>query len=180
MRPEISKTNCLGLTVFLLLVTTTPSAAQEQVAKLEVFGGYAFIRADSSEGRVNLNGWTASPETHLNRTIALAADFDGAYGRVLGERISVHSAMLGPKFTARNKRLKPFAHALFGVVREAEAGDVQYGFGMTFGGGVDYDLNRRMSFRLAQTDYEYTRVNLLTHHNYRFAAGVVLKFGELK
>jgi hypothetical protein len=51
---------------------------------------------------------------------------------------------------------------------------------MTWGGGLDYEINRRLSLRLAQADYEYTLVNHLNHHNYRFVAGVVLKFGELK
>jgi hypothetical protein len=39
--------------------------AQEEVAKVEVFGGYACLHADSSDGRVNLNGWSIYLELNL-------------------------------------------------------------------------------------------------------------------
>jgi opacity protein-like surface antigen len=170
--------NRLTAAIILLFAVAIPSVAQKEPAKVEVFGGYAYLRAHSSEGPVNLNGWTISLEKSVNRTLTLVADFDGTYGKVLGERISSHSALFGPQFTARKKRVAPFVHALFGVVRELEAGEVQYGFGMTLGGGMDYDVNRRISFRLAQADYVYGRVDGSNNNDFRFATGVVLKFGE--
>ena len=48
---------------------------------------------------------------------------------------------------------------------------------MSLGGGVDYEINRRFSIRIAQLDYEYSRVEELNHHSFRFATGVVIKFG---
>ena len=158
-------------------ICSTPVPAQEsepELAKIELFGGYAYLRADSEHGRVNLNGWTISVEGNLNRKFALVADFDGTYRR---EQNS-HSALFGPKFTARRGRFAPFAHVLAGVVREGEEGQVNYGFGLTLGGGLDYDINSRFSVRFAQLDYEYSRVEDLNHNNFRFATGVVIKFGR--
>ena len=172
--------NYLVASVLLLLAGAVSGFAQEQVARVEVFVGYAYIRADTSQRPVDLNGWTVSLEGNLNPVLALVADFDGAYGNQLDERVSSHSALFGPRFMARPNWMEPFAHALFGVVRDLEAGDVQFGFGMTLGGGLDYDVNRRISLRLAQADYEHSRVSEFKHNNFRFAAGVVLKFGELK
>jgi hypothetical protein len=175
MRRRLNRLVSAGV---LLLAGAVPCAAQEEIAKVEVFGGYAYLRADSVEDRVNLHGWTISVEGNLNRWLAAVADFDGTYGSENDERISSHSFLFGPKFTARRERWAPFAHALFGVARELEEDEVEYGFGMALGGGVDYDVNRRISIRLAQLDYEYSRVEELNHHNFRFAAGVVLKFGK--
>jgi opacity protein-like surface antigen len=161
----------------IVAITSTPVRAQEEepeLAKIELFTGYAYLRADSEHGRANLNGWTISVEGNLNRTVALVADFDGTYRS--GQ--SSHSALFGPKVTARPRRFAPFVHALAGVVREAEEGHVHYGFGLGLGGGVDYDLNSRFSLRLAQLDYEYSRVDDLNHNNFRFATGVVIKFGR--
>jgi hypothetical protein len=149
-------------------------SAEAELAKIEVFGGYAFLRADGAHGRANLNGWTLSLEGNLNRKIALVADFDGTYG----ENQNSHSALFGPKFTARSEKLAPFVHTLAGIVREEEEGHAHYGFGLGLGGGLDYDLNRRFSIRVAQLDYEYSYVESSNHHNFRFATGIVIKFGR--
>jgi hypothetical protein len=167
----------LVFSLSIIAIAVVPARAQQpepELAKIELFGGYAYLRADSAEGRANLNGWTISVEGNLNRVLAVVADFDGTYR----EGQSSHSFLFGPKFTARPGRWAPFAHVLAGFVREAEEEDVQYGFGLSLGGGLDYDVNRRISLRLAQLDYEYSRVDELNHNNFRFAAGVVIKFGE--
>ena len=171
--------NHLASALLLLFAGRIPTVAQDEIPSIEVFAGYAYLRTDASEGRVNLNGWNIALEKNLNRILGLTADFDGAYGSQLGERISAHSVLFGPRLTARRTRVQLFTHALFGCVREAEARDVHYGFGMNLGGGLDYEVNRRISFRLAQADYQYNRVNVLSHHNILFAAGLVLKFGEM-
>jgi hypothetical protein len=165
--------------VFLLIIVigAMPALAQEtepELAKIELFGGYAYLRATSEDERVGLHGWTISVEGNLNRTFALVADFDGTYRH----EQSSHSALFGPKFTARPGRLAPFVHVLAGVVRESEEGSVHYGFGLALGGGLDYDLSSRFSLRIAQLDYEYSRVEERNHNNFRFAAGVVIKFGR--
>jgi opacity protein-like surface antigen len=167
----------LTIPLWFILIGSTPTWAQEkepELARIELFAGYAYLRADAENGRANLNGWTISLEGNLNRNVAVVADFDGTYRS--GQ--NSHSALFGPKFTARPGRYAPFVHALAGVVREAEDGHVHYGFGLTLGGGLDYDFNSRSSLRIAQLDYEYSRVDDLNHNNFRFATGVVIKFGR--
>jgi hypothetical protein len=171
----------LTVLVSMLAVSALPTPAQEpeteteaELAKIELFAGYAYLRTDGAHGRANLNGWTLSVEGNLNRKIALVADFDGVYRR----NQSSHSALFGPKFTARPGKFAPFVHTLAGVVRESAGLHAHYGFGLGLGGGLDYDINRRLSIRLAQLDYEYGRINGLNHHNFRFATGVVIKFGQ--
>lgn len=111
----------LAISLMITFIGSTSVRAQEaesELAKIELFGGYAYLRADSEHGRANLNGWTISVEGDLNRSVALVADFDGTYRS--GQ--NSHSALFGPKFTARPGRFAPFVHALAGVVREAEGG----------------------------------------------------------
>jgi hypothetical protein len=161
-------------TLCLLFSVAVSGIAQEKPAKVEVFGGYVYLNAGAADGRVNLNGGTLSLERNLNRSLAVAADFVSTFGRAFGDTFNSHSAMFGPKFTARKERVARFAHTLVGVVREREDARVGYGFGMALGGGIDYDVNRRVSFRLVQGDYTYGRVNNRNHHNLRVAAGLVL------
>jgi opacity protein-like surface antigen len=167
----------IALLLPVLVITAAGIRAQEpepELPKIELFTGYAYLRGDSEHGRVNLNGWTISIEGNLNKNIALVADFDGLYRRDQNS----HSFLFGPKFTARKGRLAPFVDVLAGGVREAEEGHVHYGFGMSLGGGLDYDVNRRISIRIAQLDYEYSRVENANHNNFRFATGLVIKFGS--
>jgi hypothetical protein len=172
------KLNSLGLATFLLFVGAVPSAAQE-VPKFEVLGGYAYIRADVSDERVNLNGWTIVLKRNLNPVVALLVDFDGVYGSQHDEDIRLVFHPVWSEVYGSKGEVSAVCSTVFGVVREAEGEDVHYGFGTTLGGGLDVDLNRRLSLRLAQADYEYTRVNVLNHHNFRFVTGVILKFGVL-
>ena len=60
----------------LLMLLLIPSAARAQ--KIQLFGGYSYLRQDTGAGKVNLNGWEASAT--LIRT----------------GRIRVHSAVLSP------------------------------------------------------------------------------------
>src|SRR5678816_1286102 len=72
-------------------MTVQAQEKEPELARVELFGGYAYSRADAEHGRANLNGWTISLEGNLNRKLALVADFDGTYRR--GQ--SSHSALFG-------------------------------------------------------------------------------------
>jgi opacity protein-like surface antigen len=47
----------------------------------------------------------------------------------------------------------------------------------TAGGGLDWQVNDRVSLRLAQAEYLQTRLGSSVQHNFRAGAGVVLHFG---
>src|SRR5262245_24036099 len=72
------------LSTFAVIAISVEVQAQDtepELARIELFAGYAYLRADSENGRANLNGWTLSVEGNLNRSLALVADFDGTYRR---------------------------------------------------------------------------------------------------
>jgi hypothetical protein len=49
-------------------------------------------------------------------------------------------------------------------------------FTMAFGGGLDYNLNRKFAVRVGQFDYLPTRFGGETQNNFRYSAGVVVRF----
>jgi hypothetical protein len=68
---------------FLLLFAHTVAA--QVTPKLEVFGGYSFMRlstrSDPAMDAADVNGWNASIKLNLSSRIGLLADFGGHYGR---------------------------------------------------------------------------------------------------
>lgn len=70
----------LVLFVFPSLLTL-PLMAQDH-PKIEVFGGYQYLRAGNIDGEgdgANTNGWDTSATVNLNKYLGVAADFSGSY-----------------------------------------------------------------------------------------------------
>jgi hypothetical protein len=108
---------------------------------------------------------------------------------------SLYNFLGGVQFKDNRKvggRVRPFGHALVGAaygrtsVKSYTTGfcDAQgvsctgldnddTGFAAVLGGGVDVKLNNRFSVRAIQADYNPTRLNGTTQHNFRFSVGVV-------
>ena len=159
-------------------------------ARVEVFGGFQYFRANSNTDvsgidNFNLNGWNASLTGYFNRFIGVTADFSGAYGtpQVLGVPIDTkfHTFMFGPTVRLPNPtHLTPFAHALGGAARgSGSASDVSFAdtsAAWAVGGGLDLDMGRLLSVRVAQVDYLQTRSSGTSENNFRYSAGIVLKF----
>ena len=83
------------------------------------------------------------------------------------------------RFTNHSK-VTPFAHALFGGVHgSASSGSFGAGetdFSWAAGGGIDVGLNHRFAVRLAQADFLQTRFGSTSQNNFRYSAGIVIKF----
>jgi hypothetical protein len=125
----------------MLACLVLPAVAQDELPRVEVFGGYSLLRpnipADIQGGGAggeaaaeigefalgNVLGWGAGVTVNLNRMFGITADFSGHYKGLdvsfEGDRIDasadLHTFLFGPKFTLRNGRVSPFLHALFGV-----------------------------------------------------------------
>ena len=84
----------IGLLLGVLFVALLPAAAQEE--KVEVFGGYSYMRLRGGAD-LNLNGWEASAQYKFRDWIGGVADFDGHYGSPSGIGTSVHSFLFGPQ-----------------------------------------------------------------------------------
>ena len=168
----------------LALLAAVSAAAQEEVPKAEVFGGYSWAGGD-------FHGWGTSVTGNVNRWFGVTADFSGHYSDgepgTVRERQRAHSFLFGPRFSLRRKRATPFAYALFGGVRfrgEVSAPTLNLfaagedtGFNMALGGGLDVKLTRRVALRAFQLDYMRPTFFGESHHRGRLAFGLVLRLG---
>ena len=173
-----------ALAIAVALPATT-FAQSSDVPKAEVFGGYQYTRINPGQGvdGDNFNGWEASAQYNWSKAFGLKADFSGAYKSVLGVSLRQHTYLFGPVVSARSDKATFFAHALFGGAHAtADTGSSFFGsvsdssFAMAFGGGLDYNLNRNFAVRVGQFDYLPTRFGGETQNNFRYSAGIVLKF----
>ncbi len=192
----------LVLVAVFLLGFSVVAMAQD-VPKVEVFGGYALVIADTStafaqsafEGmNLNLNGWNSSIAFNANKYLGFVAEFGGYYGTVGYEErnmppyswadISIYSIMVGPKFTLRRGAVAPFVQGLLGYahVKALELGETysEDDMAMALGGGIDVSLNERMSLRPVQLDYFATRGDFTGNFadHLRFSTGFVIKLGK--
>lgn len=169
--------------VTCLVVLASLSVIAQDVPKAEVFGGYTWAGA-------NFHGWNSSVTGNVNSWLGISADFSGHYGSELEGTIFVnkdaHTALFGPRFSRRGKRVTPFAYALFGATRFHESATVNgqklsradTGFSSALGGGLDIKVNDRVAIRAIQLDYFRPNFFGEAHNRGRLAFGVVLKFGK--
>jgi opacity protein-like surface antigen len=170
--------------ILLLLIAALPVAAQD-VPKAELFGGYSWAGG-------NFHGWDTSVTANVNRWLGLTANFSGHYGHeqggIIREQQRAISYLFGPRFTLRkNKRVTPFAYALFGGVnynvRLTISGQTlvtatDTGFNLALGGGLDVKLNEHLSLRAFQLDYLRPNFFGESHNRGRLAFGLVLRLGK--
>jgi hypothetical protein len=129
------------------------------------------------------NGWEAAATFGLasHPFLGITADFAGHYG-ALDSQSSRYSFLFGPTFALQLSRLRPFAHALFGIEKQTTSPGNPYAFtkfDMALGGGLDVSLARHFSARLAQIDYEWQKnptSGLPGPNGFRLATGLVFKF----
>jgi hypothetical protein len=166
--------------------------AQQEFPKVEVFGGYSYLKLSPEED--TLNGWNASVTGNITRWFGVEGDFSGHYGNpklngqaIPGFSIDSHTFMGGPKITARISHFAPFAHFLIGVNRAAVKfnGSVvsDIALAAAVGGGLDINISNHFAIRAFQADYLMTRFDTGSiaadrENNFRVSAGIVFKFGN--
>jgi opacity protein-like surface antigen len=162
----------------LLVLLSVPAMAQNS-PDAEVFGGYSFF----SHGAHNLHGWNASVNGNINHWLGIKGDFSGLYKTENGLRLTLHTFTVGPQLSYRkNRRMVPFAHALFGVAHgSAGFQDLAYSrssFAMNFGGGMDWVVHKNVAIRVIQTDLLVTYLGRDASTDGRISAGIVFRFGS--
>jgi opacity protein-like surface antigen len=200
--------------ILLIFCVSIAFAQTDEISKGEFFSGYSIIRTDVggsgdpdiddalNEGR-NFQGFNVSGVYNFSKYVGLKADVSGHY-KNFGATIpgftnqpkinaSLYNVLGGVqiKNNSKERRVKPFVHALFGVgivkaklnnafCQEAlgtncpaEFRDSETAFSMAFGGGLDVRASKRVSFRLFQVDYNPLRKNGETANNVRFSFGIV-------
>ncbi|HXY23026.1 MAG TPA: hypothetical protein VEI73_00115 [Candidatus Acidoferrum sp.] len=120
----------------LTLAVLGLTAACKAQDKVEIFGGYSYMRASVQVGQVtcaplcnlalppitqhtNLNGWNFSGQYKFLPFLGAVADFNGTYGTLDGVGTREHTFLFGPQISLPAK-VSPFAHALFGVAKESQ------------------------------------------------------------
>jgi hypothetical protein len=175
----------IGTFILAALLFAAPSRAQ----KLELFGGYSYVRAPitvqnflcpvpgcpPSTQHLNLNGWEASGAVKLLGPLALAADYSDTSGSVLGVNTHLKTYLLGPQLRLPGP-ISPFAHFLVGGAHESLSGASQNAFATGIGGGIDLKVLPFISIRPIQFDYLLTHFNSTTQNQPRVSAGVVVHF----
>ncbi|HYX54011.1 MAG TPA: PKD domain-containing protein, partial [Candidatus Limnocylindrales bacterium] len=176
-----------------------PSSSDEDFPRVELFGGYSYIRLNvkgltpALNQNFNNHGGTGAVALNVNRWFGLVADF-GAY-RVSdlpsGVSGSQYTFLFGPQFSFRHERWTPFLHALFGADRVAsKVTGTNTGFfnstfnenkfAMALGGGFDLNLGKHLAWRVVQAEYLLTKfvdANNNQQNNIRAATGLVVRFG---
>lgn len=183
----------------IFVLGAAPSARAQDTPKVDLFGGYTYMRANVVAGGqgFNLNGASGSVAYNLNNWLGLAGDFGVTHqGGVTGNGLSltVITYQFGPRFSWRkHEHLVPFARVLLGgghaggslYTSSLGAGLAPLGtsnaFALTVGGGLDWKLNSMIGLRLFQGEYLYTQfLNLKNdnQNNFRLSAGIVFSFGK--
>src|SRR6266481_7183675 len=161
----------LGLLIGVFLIVSIPAPAQD---KVELFGGYSYMRFSSSPG-ANLNGWEISGQYKFTDWLGGVADLDGHYGSPRGVGTSVHSYLFGPQVSFP-ARVSPFAHLLLGGAHFSAAGFGNSSFSMAIGAGIDTELIKGIRWRIIQGDYLMTNFGSHKQNNTRLSTGIVFRF----
>ncbi len=176
------------VTASLLLLCASASLAQSaDYPKFDFSAGYTVnfsdLRGNITLGRETFNGFTLAPAVNINKTFGIEGDvtyttknLSTAVPSVTGPRVSLFSYMGGPRFTARpaEKKLQPFAHALFGGAHASVLTISENGFAAKFGGGLDIVARKHISVRVFQLDYYLTRFAGQNSNNVALTFGVRL------
>lgn len=160
----------LGL-VFLISLS---AHAQGLGDKVEIFGGYSYLRAGGASG-FNSNGWEVAGQYKMSDWLGGVADFDGHYASTLGVNSSLNTFLFGPQ-VSWPARVSPFAHVLLGGAHASAGGTSNSAFAMAIGGGIDTRLTHGIYWRVIQGDYLPTHFGNAWENNARLSTGIVFKF----
>jgi hypothetical protein len=167
-------TALLAISAFALL-----ARAQNEAPKVEVYGGYDYVRVSDLGISYNFNGGSGQLAYNANRWLGIVGDFGGYYTSD-GFHAGVLSYMAGPRVNFRGHgKMTPFAQILLGAARSIDNSPLN-AFAMTAGGGVDFKISRHFAIRPVQAEYFLTKFSdgaSDRQNNFRFGAGVVFQFG---
>ena len=145
------------LTLLTLLLLSQRLVAQN----VDVFAGYSHLHG---------SGWEASATLNFTPHFGLTTDFGGYYGFL---QKTAHTFLAGPRFRTPYKNGSFFAHALFGYEKLTYP---QHSFAVAIGGGYDWNLSPRFSFRVLQVEDVITNLSFRTQNTARISSGLVFRF----
>ena len=180
------------IAAFILIAAPLAALAQES-PKVEIFGGYSYLRGDDDDDGIDLHGFNVSFNQNIVKWAGLKADISGHYGDVTllpgvpKFELDSYLFLVGPQFNIpKYERLHPYGHVLLGVMRNtltnfSTAGRTSVrdsAFAVAFGGGLDVKVTKALAVRLFQADYVLTTFDNDTQNNFRASTGLVLRLGD--
>jgi len=181
-----------AILLFAALVVVVPANAQEGTAKLELYGGYDYVRFNINANvagfppTATFNGYGGGGQLEYNANdwLGMVGDLAGYFVPTAGSHQEAFSYLFGPRLNLRRGKLTPFAQILFGGILASggigTSGPVDH-YAMTAGGGLECRVSRLIAIRLAQAEYFMTKFpDGLNNRqdNFRFGTGVVFRFGS--
>jgi hypothetical protein len=162
-----------GSIAWLLFFHSTPAIAQEN-PEAEVYLGYAAL--------AGLNG---SAAYNFNRWFGIVGDYSYRVAEYYADK-PLQTFTAGPRVTLRLiPRLTPFAHVMFGGAGSgcasfSDTAGCQFGIAsaMALGGGLDVQINKRLSIRAIQFDKIRTQFGNNTNTYTGLSFGLVFKLGR--
>jgi opacity protein-like surface antigen len=187
----------LFLSSLLAICLPLAASAQEVAPKVEIFGGYSYLRADTSSmvsDSISAHGFNTSLAGNITKHIGIVGEFsrftvsESFTVSVLGP-INVDSNVVtylfGPRITLHRGKVEPFVHALLGGARENDkfsgglvGESTENAFAFALGGGLDIKVNDNFAIRVAQVDYLGDKLGGETANNFRYSVGVVIRLGK--
>jgi Outer membrane protein beta-barrel domain len=164
----------------------------------------SFGAATSLDNRFKVNGLNLSATTYFTKRFGVTGDFSAHYDSrpdsfgttATQSKFSLYNITGGPQVRFPGTgRFTPFAQALAGIARRNLSETLPSGTNyftdnntsltLNLGGGVDYKLNDRFSWRLVQFDYNPISLRGRTFNSivfpnqtlngFRFSTGIVIK-----
>jgi hypothetical protein len=177
---------------------TSTVQSDDAVPKAELFLGYQWLNPGGNIPDQNVppnafklpsisQGFGTNLSYNFTRYWALEGNYGGDWSRTA----SISAATIGPKFTWRGDGVDFFAHTLLGFERLSSRGiDSVNGIAAVLGGGMDLKINKRVSLRVFEADYQPVRLNFShevppdndalrrqTFNGVRLTTGLVFNFG---
>lgn len=174
----------LTLLCLFIFLGAVPSLAQDDYNKFEFYGGFSHNRVDVGGDREGIHGIELAVTGNVSRYFGLKADFahhrksfDFGGGDDLTFTGNTFVAGIQIKDNSKETKVKPFVHAMLGGARVGFSGDgdggSSTGFAGVFGGGIDIRAGKNVDIRIVQVDYNPTRIEGFTQHNFRVGIGIV-------
>jgi opacity protein-like surface antigen len=141
--------------------------------------GATWLRFRSSVFNASAVGLNTSVVYFTNDWFGIEGDITAAFAPTIFQNEHVKIALYGagPKIAWRQKQWEPWAHAVFGGAHEQPqtATGSRNSYSIKAGGGADYRLNPRVSFRL-EGDYVRTGFFSQSQNNFQLSGGIVFHF----
>jgi hypothetical protein len=144
---------------------------------MDFFGGYSYEglgRLPQAIPARNLSGIKVAVQYNFKDWLGVQGEVDGHFGSQLPAREL--NILVGPQIFLPRHIFSPFYHVLVGYGHAYTNGIWDNSFAAAIGGGVDWQVAPRVTWRVIEGDDVITRYFGGIEHNPRLSTGIVLHF----